>query len=87
MLEEDNSTTYTVSVCYKDERDSETIEQVSKSIAKTIAQTLQAQIEAKKEYGIIEVDEKGFYIFRMFEIKNIHSIEVDEEWSKWKNMQ
>ena len=73
------ATTYTLSIKYADERDTENIESLSKVVVKTIANTLRVDVEAKKQYSVIEVDEKDFYIFRMFDIKDIQSIDVDEE--------
>ncbi len=73
--------TYVISVNYSNdsERDSDTIVQLSKNVAKTAVKILKEQIEAKKEFATVEIDEEGFYMFRLFNIKNVSSIDVDEE--------
>ena len=79
METEEDGSTYVLTLVYKDERDSEHIEQLSKKVAKNLAHEIKIQVEAKKEFATIEVDENGFYIFRMIDIKDVQSIEVDEE--------
>ena len=77
---QEDQTTYRLTIYYLEERDEEIIEQLTKNNVKQIVNSLKTQIEQKKEFATIEVDEKDFYIFRLLNIKNIESVEVNEEW-------
>ena len=79
-MEDENKKTYTLEIKYSsDERDSESIEGLSKESVKHIANSLQIQLEAKKEYATVEIEKNDFYYFRLIDIKGVYSIEVDEE--------
>ena len=78
-MDEEERKTYVLSVHYSDDRDTEQIESLSKDIAKQLVQSIKNQIDQKKEFIAIEVDEQDFYMFRLFNNANILSIDVDEE--------
>jgi len=78
--DEENKATYNLTINYlEEERDCMSIELLSKKVVKEVASKLKLDVEHKKEYATIEIEAGDFYVFRLINIKNISSIDVDED--------